>query len=206
MDIKQYTFHIVMGVMFAFIFVTQTLIVNTQTDALSHLRARESELINQIDVKIATKQTASDGVVQEVSGLNSDRVAKDDAVVKDVLSLLCTWSNSSDYIKARYELVNTHGISEDSAILTDFMPEITKVPLSDGNKYEMDITGANSTYVGLDSYVAGIKGDVYSYATRVTIESSDGGGHSKQGKFLATYSVDYDGDITDLNAFTLPVR
>lgn len=155
------------------------------------------------------KQEASDKRASEVNtvtknsfGLDISRVATDDRLVSQIIKTATTWSDSESYTNARNTLRDDYKISEDSYLLTTFMPKSENMPLGQGGKMlnNIDAYGLNMTYVNMHSYVVGIDNGVYSYFTVVDVLSKDAQGHTGEGTIIFTYDVDANGTVSNMIA------
>lgn len=173
---------------------------------------RSSALASQ-QSEIATltqqKQEASDKRASEVNtvtknsfGLDTSRVATDDRLVSQIIKTATTWSDSESYTNARNTLRDDYKISEDSYLLTTFMPTSENMPLGQDGKMinTIDAYGLNMTYVNMHSYVVGIDNGVYSYFTVVDVLSKDAQGHTGEGNIIFTYDVDANGTVSNMVA------
>lgn len=155
------------------------------------------------------KQEASDKRASEVNtvtknsfGLDTSRVATDDRLASQIIKTATTWSDSESYDKARNTLRDDYKISEDSYLLTTFMPKSENMPLGQGGKMinTIDAYGLNVTYVNMHSYVVNIDNGVYSYFTVVDVLSKDAQGHTGEGNIIFTYDVDANGTVSNMVA------
>lgn len=155
------------------------------------------------------KQEASDKRSSEVNtvtknsfGLDTSRVATDDRLASQIIKTATTWSDSESYTNARNTLRDEYKISEDSYLLTTFMPKSESMPLGQDGKMinNIDAYGLNMTYVNMHSYVVGIDNGVYSYFTVVDVLSKDAQGHSGEGNIIFTYDVDANGTVSNMVA------
>lgn len=155
------------------------------------------------------KQEASDKRASEVNtvtknsfGLDTSRVATDDRLVSQIIKTATTWSDSESYTNARNTLRDDYKISEDSYLLTTFMPKFENMPLGQGGKMinTIDAYGLNMTYVNMHSYVVNIDNGVYSYFTVVDVLSKDAQGHTGEGNIIFTYDVDANGTVSNMVA------
>lgn len=155
------------------------------------------------------KQEASDKRASEVNtvtknsfGLDTSRVATDDRLASQIIKTATTWNDSESYTNARNTLRDEYKISEDSYLLTTFMPESESMPLGQGGKMINTINayGLNMTYVNMHSYVVGIDNGVYSYFTVVDVLSKDAQGHTGEGTIIFTYDVDANGIVSNMVA------
>ena len=155
------------------------------------------------------KQEASDKRASEVNtvtknsfGLDTSRVATDDRLASQIIKTATTWSDSESYTNARNTLRDDYKISEDSYLLTIFMPKSENMPLGQDGKMinNIDAYGLNMTYVNMHSYVVGIDNGVYSYFTVVDVLSKDAQGHTGEGNIIFTYDIDANGTVSNMIA------
>lgn len=179
--------------------------VVTDMQRSATLASQQSEIVTLTQ----QKQEASDKRTSEVNtvtknsfGLDISRVATDDRLVSQIIKTATTWSDSESYTNARNTLRDDYKISEDSYLLTTFMPKSENMPLGQGGKMinNIDAYGLNVTYVNMHSYVVGIDNGVYSYFTVVDVLSKDAQGHTGEGHIIFTYDVDANGTVSNMVA------
>ena len=90
------------------------------------------------------------------------------------------------------------------SVVSRLMPDVPELIGEGGKKFnQIDAEGINMNYKSLKSYVVKISGTDYSYITEVTVESSDKADNSATGVILMTYDVSLNGNISNINGFTL---
>lgn len=168
-------------------------------------------LRNQIETKKIVNQQAQDAVKNNTTGINMDRVSRDDVIVDEFLRDALDWSSYAEYTANRDRLIEKYSISNDSAFLSVFFPKVDLIELKDGTTVNIiddnirsgQTGGLNMSYVGMKSHVTKIESDVYSYLTEVEVLTSADNGSSASGTCIFLYSVDADGKLDNLDAYTI---
>lgn len=173
----------------------------------------ESQLAEQQTQTTQAKASASSTnqkMISEVTGLDTARVASDNKVADDFFRTIFAWKGGEQYEEARQYCIEK-GISEDSPFLTEFF-----APINLHEDYDpLDKGGSPlSMYFGKTDYrkVTSIKDDVYSYFAVVTVTSdatykTQNGEEKKvegSGRVVLTYDMDKDGNIKNLDGYTIP--
>lgn len=179
--------------------------VVTDMQRSAALASQQSEIaaLTQQKQEVSDKRASEVNTVTKNSfGLDISRVATDDRLASQIIKTATTWSDSESYDKARNTLRDDYKISEDSYLLTTFMPKSENMPLGQGGKMINTINayGLNMTYVKMHSYVVGVDNGVYSYFTVVDVLSKDAQGHSGEGTIIFTYDVDANGAVSNMIA------
>lgn len=201
---------VIVSFVFAVIAVASYAIHSSQWS--EQLKLQEAKLQNagainlqdeNLSEKESTEQEQSEKI-EAVASLDITRVEKDDKIAADFLEKIMTWDSYAEYEGIRQELMSTYGLSEDSNFLTVFMPEVVTKTSKDGTVYNrIDVMGLNVTYEGMDSYVAGITGQVYSYFAFVEWSSHDKNGAEASAKCIFMYSINGEGKLLNLDAYTI---
>ena len=121
-------------------------------------------------------------VTKNSFGLDTSRVATDDRIATEIIKTATTWSDADSYNAARTKLRDDYKFTDDSQMLSTFMPEVKDAPLGQDGKMINTINayGLNMTYVKMHSYVVGVDNGVYSYFTVVDVLSKDVQGHIRK--------------------------
>lgn len=177
------------------------------------LSSQESEMYrlqNAVEAKKLTNTEKVQTVVKSTTGLNMERVRKDDAIVDEFLEMVMSWDSHNKYEAIRKQCEEDYGISPDSNFMQVFLPEVPIAVSSDGHKYNMiddgdaeHPGGLNVRYEGFESYVTAISADVYSYFSFVDWSTRDGEGHENTSTVIFMYDVNGDGDILNVDANTV---
>lgn len=143
----------------------------------------------------------------KVSGLDMNRVRTDDGIAETFFTKIFTWSSAAEYNVIRDNLLQSDMLDTNNSLLTTVFPELKKEQDVDGgssNIIDDSIYGQlNMTYDSMTSHVIGIDDTTYFYFTEVTVLSQVDDGISNAGEIVVTYSVNKDGQISDLNAYTV---
>lgn len=169
------------------------------------LLASNQELVtisNQRDTKQGQKEFEKQEILDKVTGLDLTRQKHDDELAEKIMSDIFTWDNYETYNDAREKMLDTYKMDE--RVVNRLMPKVPEVIVDKGRTInEIDANKANMSFEKLKSYVVKISGTDYSYITEVSVESSDRADNTATGKILMTYNVSINGQVTNLNGFTL---
>lgn len=179
----------------------------------SNLLVQEREIYsmqNDIEAKKLTVTEKEHVVIRDTTGLDYERVQKDDAIAEEFLKHVMSWDNYNQYQTIRKECIDEYGLDEDSGFLQVFLPEVPLMRTNDGKAYNMiddgDIehpSGLNIKYEGMSSRVSGISTDSYSYFTIVDWSTQDEKGREAMAQAVFTYDVNGDGDILNVDAYAI---
>lgn len=204
MKLKRHLPIIITGVIFVLVLSVSFVIRDNHSKSLGAQLMEKSALENKIETVKAGLAKDNDEAVSNVSGLNAKRVSQDDEVAKAFMNELFNWRSYEQYTSIRSSMMDDYHLSEDSSFLTVFMPELEDRTDAAGNHYNViDDAGYNVEFSDMTSYVTGISGSKYSYFTMVDLVSSDSTGNEGSGKAVFVYTVDSDGNLSDLNAYTI---
>lgn len=178
-------------------------VTDMQRSAVLSSQQSEIAALTQQRQEASDKRTSEVNTVTKNSfGLDTSRVATDDRLVSQIIKTATTWSDAESYNKARNTLRDDYKFSDDSQMLTTFMPEVQDMALGQGGKKinTIDAYGLNMTYVKMHSYIVGVDNGVYSYFTVVDVLSKDAQGHTGEGNIIFTYDVDANGTVSNMVA------
>lgn len=171
---------------------------------LAYAESQLLQMKNQVAAKQAGTTEAAKHVVNVVTGLNAARVAEDNTIAKNFMDWVFTWDTSEQYNTIRDELVGRYGCSRDGRFLANFMPKLQSNVDAEGNSYNLiDTLGYNMSYDDMSPIVCGIDGDTYSYFATVDVHSTNKYGDEGSGSVAFEYSIDGNGDLTVLDAYTI---
>lgn len=178
-------------------------VTDTQRNAALSAQQQEIATLEQQKKEASDKRTFEVATVTKNSfGVDTSRVATDDRIVSEIIKTTTTWSDAETYNAARAKLRDDYKFTDDSEMLTTFMPEVQDMALGQGGKKinTIDAYGLNMTYVKMHSYIVGVDNGVYSYFTVVDVLSKDAQGHSGEGNIIFTYDVDANGVVSNMVA------
>lgn len=174
---------------------------------LSEKSGQVQELTAQIEKNRVLANQSLNDTKAKVSGLDTNRVRTDDGVAEAFFKKIFTWSSAAEYNVIRDELLQSDILDANNSLLTTVFSELKDEQDVDGgssNVIDDSIYGQlNMTYDSMTSHVVGIDGTTYSYFTEVTVLSQVDDGTSNTGKIVVAYSVNKDGQMLDLNAYTV---
>lgn len=188
---------------FMLLAIAAFVITDTQRNAVLSAQQTEIATLEQQKKEASDKRTSEVNTVTKNSfGLDTSRVATDDRIATEIIKTATTWSDADSYNAARTKLRDDYKFTDDSQMLSIFMPEVKDAPLGQDGKMMNTINayGLNMTYVKMHSYVVGIDNGVYSYFTVVDVLSKDAQGHSGEGNIIFTYDVDVNGTVSNMVA------
>lgn len=178
-------------------------VTDTQRNAALSAQQQEIATLEQQKKEASDKRTFEVATVTKNSfGVDTSRVATDDRIVSEIIKTATTWSDAETYNAARAKLRDDYKFTDDSEMLTTFMPEVQDMALGQGGKKinTIDAYGLNMTYVKMHSYIVGVDNGVYSYFTVVDVLSKDAQGHTGEGNIIFTYDVDANGTVSNMVA------
>lgn len=169
--------------------------LSAQQQEIATLEQQKKEASDKLTFEVAT-------VTKNSFGVDTSRVATDDRIVSEIIKTATTWSDAETYNAARAKLRDDYKFTDDSEMLTTFMPEVQDMALGQGGKKinTIDAYGLNMTYVKMHSYIVGVDNGVYSYFTVVDVLSKDAQGHTGEGNIIFTYDVDANGTVSNMVA------
>lgn len=188
---------------FMLLAIAAFVITDTQRNAALSAQQTEIATLEQQKKDVTDKRTSEVNTVTKNSfGVDTSRIATDDRIVTEIIKVATTWSDSDSYKTARNTLRDDYKFTDDSQMLSTFMPEVQDAPLGQDGKMinTIDAYGLNMTYVKMHSYVVGVDNGVYSYFTVVNVLSKDAQGHTGEGNIIFTYDVDANGNVSNMVA------
>lgn len=188
---------------FMLLAIAAFVITDTQRNAVLSAQQTEIATLEQQKKEASDKRTSEVNTVTKNSfGLDTSRVATDDRIATEIIKTATTWSDADSYNAARTKLRDDYKFTDDSQMLSAFMPEVKDAPLGQDGKMinTIDAYGLNMTYVKMYSYVVGVDNGVYSYFTVVGVLSKDAQGHTGEGTIIFTYDVDANGTLSNMVA------
>lgn len=188
---------------FMLLAIAAFVITDTQRNAVLSAQQTEIATLEQQKKEASDKRTSEVNTVTKNSfGVDTSRVATDDRIATEIIKTATTWSDADSYNAARTKLRDDYKFTDDSQMLSVFMPEVKDAPLGQDGKMINTINayGLNMTYVKMHSYVVGVDNGVYSYFTVVDVLSKDVQGHSGEGTIIFTYDVDANGVVSNMVA------
>ncbi len=175
-----------------------------QSGTIASQKKQIAALENRIEVLDREKALQTDRVYAGTTGMDSRRVAKDDGRIKDLMETAFDWDSYSEYMEARKKLQEDYGIAPDSSFMTVFMPALQQYEVDGKTTDIIKEDGLNLEYEGMTSRVMSIdSADNYRYFSIVTIKSHDKKNGEATGNVLLMYTVSPDGNISNVQAYTL---
>ena len=206
--IKEFRVLIVCTVIAIVIFIANSIVSNVvYTKNLTVQEENIQQLMNKYEMNRVSKQQAVDDTKAKVTGIDNKRVKTDDGILDAFLKDCFTWSSADEYNAIRKKLADSNVLADNGTFLNVLFPELVEKQDIDGNAtndIDNSIYGQlNLKYDSMKSHVTDIKDGVYSYFTEVTVTSAVKGGTSSTGDLIVTYSVDKDGNLSNVDAYTV---
>lgn len=147
-------------------------------------------------------QQSNVNVSKKATGLDAERVKTDDIIIEKFLKKCLSWKSYDEFKAIREEITESYNFAKDSNFMSVMFPNI-EVTDKDGNVYNrIDVESLNMSYDSLKSYVTNISNGVYTYFTEVTVTST-ADDNTSSGMIVCTYSIDEDGNMMNIDAFTI---
>lgn len=175
----------------------------TNDAALNDLRAKLVEANTEANHATADSAAVTARVVREASGLDTVRMNRDVATATDFFKKILTWNDESEYRSVRSYIVETLGEDGSKQILDTFFIDIPEL-IDDSGVVAVEYgSRANMSFDKMTSYVIGIHDNVYDYIASVTVTSVTNSGLLGSGECMFLYSIDENGNITQLRAYVV---
>lgn len=207
--LKEFRVLLVCIVIVVVIFISNAIVSNVvYSKNLAKADDQMQQLTGEVEKLRVTKQQAVSSTKAKVTGLDTKRVKTDDGIMEAFLKKCFTWSSAEEYRQIRSDLQNSSDLNASGTFVDVLFPELLDEVTVDGdgntNVIDDSIYGKlNMKYDSLKSHVVAIDGTDYSYFTEVTVTSAIDGGISSTGSVILTYTVDKDGNLSELDAYTV---
>lgn len=166
--------------------------------------AQIAAIRNQIQIKSQAAAQANQVVVQNTTGLDAERVVKDDKAAATFMSKILTWSDYKTYQENRRICIEDYDLDPDGPFMTAFLPDVPEITSADGTTYNrIDEWDLNMRYENMKSYVTNISGSAYSYMAFVTVSARDEKGATSISTCVFVYKVSSGGELYDVSAYTV---
>lgn len=177
---------LIIVILTAWIFIS----IRSTRDRLTEQSAQIETLITERDTLKAQKKEQKE--TAEANKPEKSRRETDLEAAKSFLSKLLTWDSAEKYRGIRDMLKETYQIPEENSLLTVFMPDLPDEALK----------GQNMEFAKAETYLVDDSTDAYQYfALCNVINNTEGAtGYGRIGVF---YSVDNEGTISGISAYTL---
>ena len=158
------------------------------------------------DAEVSLEMRSEEAVQAEraalvaATGIDMDRVSSDSVMLEDMFDRALTWDSYETYNKGRSVFSDEFGVSEDSWLLKEFMPNIEERE----NKYgrmvnEIDENNFNLRMSDIDIRCIGYKGDEYDYLVYF-VTGSEYRGSEGFSSAVAMVTVGGDGKVLSADA------
>lgn len=196
------------GISFVVIVLSILVTSSIQLYQSNHLAEQQRQIVdlkNRIDKISVENNTVVSKVKSQATGVDAERVTKDDEVVKNLMKKVFTWKTYKEYIDVRNDLMKTYSLSEDSEFMKTFMPSIENEVINGENYNQIDVNGYNITFNNVKSYVVSIdeSSKVYEYFAIVNVTSKSNNGGSIDYDLVLSYKMTGSQQIMNLIGYTL---
>lgn len=196
------------GISFLVIMLSILVTSSIQLYQSNHLSEQQNQIVdlkNRIDKISVENNTVVSKVKSQATGVDAERVKKDDEVVKNLMKKVFTWKTHKEYIDVRNELMKSYSLSEDSEFMKTFMPNVENEIIDGENYNQIDVNGYNITFNDIKSYVVSIdeSSKVYEYFAIVSVTSKSNNGGSVDYDLALSYKMTDSQQIMNLVGYTL---
>lgn len=196
------------GISFVVIMLSILVTSSIQLYQSNHLSEQQNQIVdlkNRIDKISVENNTVVSKVKSQATGVDAERVKKDDEVVKNLMKKVFTWKTYKEYIDVRNELMKSYSLSEDSEFMKTFMPNIENEVINGENYNQIDVNGYNITFNDVKSYVVSIdeSSKIYEYFAIVNVTSKSNNGGSVDYDLALSYKMTDSQQIMNLVGYTL---
>jgi len=196
------------GISFVVIMLSILVTSSIQLYQSNHLAEQQRQIVdlkNRIDKISVENNTVVSKVKSQATGVDSERVKKDDEAVNNLMKKVFTWKTYKEYIDVRNDLMKTYSLSEDSEFMKTFMPNIENQVINGENYNQIDVNGYNITFNNVKSYVVSIdeSSKVYEYFAIVNVTSKSNNGGSVDYDLALSYKMTSSQQIMNLIGYTL---
>mgnify|MGYP003082567172 FL=1 len=196
------------GISFVVIMLSILVTSSIQLYQSNHLSEQQNQIVdlkNRIDKISVENNTVVSKVKSQATGVDAERVKKDDEVVKNLMKKVFTWKTYKEYIDVRNELMKSYSLSEDSEFMKTFMPNIENEVINGENYNQIDVNGYNITFNDVKSYVVSIdeSSKIYEYFAIVNVTSKSNNGGSVDYDLALSYKMTDSQQIINLVGYTL---
>jgi hypothetical protein len=196
------------GISFVVIMLSILVTSSIQLYQSNHLAEQQRQIVdlkNRIDKISVENNTVVSKVKSQATGVDSERVKKDDEAVNNLMKKVFTWKTYKEYIDVRNDLMKTYSLSEDSEFMKTFMPNIENEVINGENYNQIDVNGYNITFNNVKSYVVSIdeSSKVYEYFAIVNVTSKSNNGGSVDYDLALSYKMTSSQQIMNLIGYTL---
>lgn len=177
------------------------LVLNSQTGTYEEAIFAQQEEIETLNTKITLAKANAAGheqsVIQSVTGIDVERKYADDAVALAFAKKVMTWGNYDEYVQMRKDIMAEYNISGSSMFMINFLP-------SRPQGYTPDVN-VSSHFDTIDTVCYSINEEtgIYSYMAEVRCVTSGELGGSATVLSIFMYSIDADGNISNLTAYNV---
>lgn len=196
------------GIAFVVIMLSILITSSIQLYQSNHLSEQQNQIVdlkNRIDKLSVENNTVISKVKSQATGVDAERVKKDDEVVKNLMKKVFTWKTHKEYTDIRNDLKKSYNLSEDSEFMKTFMPNVENEVIDGENYNQIDVNGYNITFNDVKSYVVSTDESlkVYEYFVIVNVTSKSNNDGSADYNLALSYKMTDSQQIMNLIGYTL---
>ena len=147
------------GIAFVVIMLSILITSSIQLYQSNHLSEQQNQIVdlkNRIDKLSVENNTVISKVKSQATGVDAERVKKDDEVVKNLMKKVFTWKTHKEYTDIRNDLKKSYNLSEDSEFMMTFMPNVENEVIDGENYNQIDVNGYNISFNNITTYVVSV--------------------------------------------------
>ena len=184
-----------------YLFVLMVIYNGISKNALKAVSVKQND-VTQLENQLALAKNRMDTKKTEFTikntGVDEDRLHRDEGIISDFLTKVGTWDSYSSYMKARDSIMTAYGLNEDSDFMKSFMPKINNRTDDAGNNYnKIDTFGLNIKFTGNTTYLLSTSED-YSYLSEAYMESRDDEGGEGRTRMVLLFSITPNGKLSNV--------
>lgn len=167
--------------------------ISVYQNSLVRQNAQLTQLENDLAVKKAQADASKDQVIQQATGMSAERKSKDDKIAYDFMFDVLTWNGASEFNSKRTEIMEKYKLGANDRFMNVFLAPMP---------YTADTADMyNCQLSSMSSLVSGISGTDYSYFSEVEAIARGPNGVTSTLHLIFMYTIDADGNISNLDAF-----
>lgn len=187
--------------------IASAFILKLGSNQLTGIKKELTQVKNEVEKKKLSSDALKRDAVTRVSGLDTKRAEEDQAKAEEMLKKIFTFSSSAEYIKNRQEFIEKYKPSED--FLNKFYSDIKAFEHLDANAKPVNTIDQRryvSDFTKLKAVVVNIQGDKYSYfgEFKTNFKMEDGRINNPDNTMAVMYTIDKDGNFSDMKIWGLP--
>lgn len=172
--------------------------MNSYTDQLAAQQTSIDTLTTQITLASAAQAANSNQAVHSATGMDMERKIRDDGIAEKFMSRVLTFTGYAEYQDMRKSVMADYGLTTQDQFVKSFLQ-------SGQSAYGENADSLSSQYSDMTSMCYRVDEDtgMYYYFTKVNCIASGAYGGNGTVTSVFMYTVDADGNLANLQAYTL---